>query len=81
MRALNERCELTGWDSPSEDTDRRETPGLLARPRLDLLWGRGAPAAAAGQLAYPRDVLTRLPAMTNHDDIDALTPAYWKRPA
>jgi transposase len=27
--------------------------------------------------AYLRDVLTRLPAMTNHDDLDALTPANW----
>jgi hypothetical protein len=32
-------------------------------------------------LAYIRDLLTRRPAMTNHDDIDALTPAHWKRPA
>jgi len=29
-------------------------------------------------LAYLRDVLTRLPAMTNHDDLDALTPANWR---
>ena len=29
-------------------------------------------------LAYVRDLLTRLPAMTNHDDLDALTPARWK---
>ena len=28
-------------------------------------------------LAYLRDVLTRLPAMTNQDDLDALTPANW----
>ena len=28
-------------------------------------------------LAYLRDVLTRLPAMTNHDDLAALTPARW----
>lgn len=31
-------------------------------------------------LAYLRDVLTRLPAMTTQDDLDALTPARW-RPA
>ncbi|WP_442891363.1 transposase domain-containing protein [Congregicoccus parvus] len=31
-------------------------------------------------LAYLRDVLTRLPAMTNQDDISVLTPANW-RPA
>jgi transposase len=31
-------------------------------------------------LAYLRDVLTRLPAMTNQDDLAALTPARW-RPA
>lgn len=29
-------------------------------------------------LAYLRDVLTRLPAMTNQDDLAALTPARWK---
>jgi len=29
-------------------------------------------------LVYVRDVLQRLPAMTNQDDIDALTPAKWK---
>ena len=28
--------------------------------------------------AYLRDVLTRLPAMTNRDDMDALTPARWQ---
>lgn len=28
-------------------------------------------------LAYLRDVLTRLPAMTNRDDLSALTPARW----
>jgi hypothetical protein len=28
-------------------------------------------------LAYLRDVLTRLPAMTNQDDLSALTPANW----
>jgi len=28
-------------------------------------------------LAYLRDVLTRLPAMTNQDDLDALTPRRW----
>jgi transposase len=27
--------------------------------------------------AYLRDVLTRLPTMTTHDDLDALTPARW----
>lgn len=31
-------------------------------------------------LAYLRDVLTRLPAMTNQDDLGALTPARWKAP-
>ncbi|HYD49736.1 MAG TPA: IS66 family transposase, partial [Terriglobales bacterium] len=29
-------------------------------------------------LAYLRDVLTRLPAMTNQDDLTALTPAHWQ---
>lgn len=29
-------------------------------------------------LAYLRDVLSRLPAMTTSDDLDALTPARWK---
>lgn len=29
-------------------------------------------------LAYLRDVLTRLPRMTNRDDLDALTPARWQ---
>jgi hypothetical protein len=29
-------------------------------------------------LAYLRDVLSRLPAMTTADDLDALTPARWK---
>jgi hypothetical protein len=29
-------------------------------------------------LVYLRDVLTRLPALTNQDDLDALTPASWK---
>jgi len=28
-------------------------------------------------LAYMRDVLTRLPRMTNQDDLDALTPSHW----
>jgi hypothetical protein len=28
--------------------------------------------------AYLRDVLTRLPAMSNRDDLDALTPARWQ---
>lgn len=27
--------------------------------------------------AYLKDVLTRLPAMTNQDDLSALTPAHW----
>ena len=31
-------------------------------------------------LAYMRDVLSRLPSMTNQDDLGALTPARW-RPA
>jgi hypothetical protein len=31
--------------------------------------------------AYLKDVLTRLPAMTNRDDLAALTPARWKPPA
>jgi hypothetical protein len=30
------------------------------------------------RLAYLRDELTRLPAMTNQDDLAALTPARWK---
>ncbi len=29
-------------------------------------------------LAYMRDVLSRLPSMTNRDDLGALTPARWK---
>lgn len=29
-------------------------------------------------LAYLRDILTRLPAMTNRDDLAALLPANWK---
>jgi transposase len=29
-------------------------------------------------LAYLRDVLTRLPAMTNHDDLTPLLPAHWQ---
>jgi hypothetical protein len=29
-------------------------------------------------LAYLRDVLTRLPTMTNRDDLRALTPARWR---
>ena len=29
-------------------------------------------------LAYMRDVLTRLPKMTNQDNLDALTPANWQ---
>ncbi|MGD1032667.1 MAG: transposase domain-containing protein [Opitutaceae bacterium] len=29
-------------------------------------------------LAYLRDVLTRLPALTNQFDLDALTPVNWK---
>ena len=29
-------------------------------------------------LAYLRDVLTRLPTMTNQDDLDALTPVNWQ---
>jgi hypothetical protein len=28
--------------------------------------------------AYLRDVLSRLPAMTNQDDLDALTPRRWQ---
>lgn len=31
-------------------------------------------------LAYLRDVLSRLPAMTNQDDLSALTPARWQPP-
>jgi transposase len=31
-------------------------------------------------LAYLRDVLSRLPAMTNRDDLGALTPARWQLP-
>jgi hypothetical protein len=30
-------------------------------------------------MAYLRDVLTRLPQMTNQDDIAALTPGRWKQ--
>ena len=29
-------------------------------------------------LAYMRDVLSRLPSMTNQDDLGALTPARWQ---
>jgi len=29
-------------------------------------------------LAYLKDVLTRLPALTNQDDLGALTPAHWQ---
>jgi hypothetical protein len=29
-------------------------------------------------LAYLRDVLSRLPAMTNQDDLDLLLPSHWK---
>ncbi len=29
-------------------------------------------------LAYLRDVLARLPAMTNQDDLEALTPGRWQ---
>jgi hypothetical protein len=29
-------------------------------------------------MAYLRDVLTRLPAMTNRDDLGLLTPARWQ---
>ena len=32
-------------------------------------------------LAYLRDVLTRLPAMTNQDDLTPLTPAAWQPPS
>jgi hypothetical protein len=32
-------------------------------------------------LVYVRDLLRRLPAMTNHDDLGALTPARWKPPS
>jgi len=32
-------------------------------------------------LAYLKDVLTRLPAMTNQDDLSPLTPAKWKPPS
>ena len=32
-------------------------------------------------LVYVRDLLRRLPAMTNHDDLAALTPARWKPPS
>ena len=31
-------------------------------------------------LVYGKDVLTRLPVMTNQDDIATLTPAKWKPP-
>lgn len=31
--------------------------------------------------AYLKDLLTRLPAMTNHDDLTPLLPAHWKAPA
>jgi hypothetical protein len=30
-------------------------------------------------LVYVRDLLTRLPAMSNQDDLKALTPAHWGR--
>jgi transposase len=32
-------------------------------------------------LAYLRDVLGRLPALTNHDDLTPLLPGHWKTPA
>ena len=31
--------------------------------------------------AYLKDVLTRLPKMTNQDDLAALTPARWRPPS
>jgi hypothetical protein len=31
-------------------------------------------------LAYLRDVLTRLPSMTNHDDLTPLLPSRWAKP-
>jgi hypothetical protein len=31
-------------------------------------------------LAYIKDVLTRLPNMTNQDPLSPLVPAYWKNP-
>jgi hypothetical protein len=42
---------------------------------------RGAEAAFAdrlGPMAYMRDVLSRLPRMTNQDDLGALAPARWQ---
>ena len=48
--------------------------------RADFLLGRISPAPLwpgpnGSEKHYLRDVLTRLPAMTNQDDLDALTPA------
>ncbi len=37
----------------------------------------GQSAASATPAAYGKDVLTRLPAMTNQNDLAALTPARW----
>ncbi|MCC5840832.1 MAG: transposase domain-containing protein [Opitutales bacterium] len=33
------------------------------------------------QLAYLRDLLNRLPAMSNQDNLDALLPDRWKPPS
>ena len=54
-----------------------------AGPRLALIYSLliTCQRHSKDPLAYLRDVLVRLPMMTNHDDLAALLPANWQPPA
>jgi hypothetical protein len=54
-----------------------------AGPRLAIIYSLLITCQRHGKdpLAYLRDVLARLPTMTNRDDLAALLPANWQPPA
>jgi hypothetical protein len=62
----------------------RKTGCLSAIPTPASAWRSSTRSFVSCQrhgkdpLAYLRDVLTRLPAMTNQDDLGPLTPAQWQ---
>ncbi len=68
--ALGDRQKRTGCSSA--------IPTPASAPRSFTPSSSPASAMAKTRTRYLRDVLTRLPRMTNHDDLAALTPARWQ---
>jgi hypothetical protein len=84
---MKNQTNLNGVAHPS--ATNRAKPGYVRRRS-----NNSAPNAAAARdipaksprrgidpAAYLRDVLSRLPAMTNQDNLGALTPTHWTKRA